>query len=202
MFRLGGTDLLLSIAYHPQLDGQTEAMNKVLECYLRCFSSERPKDWAKFLPLAKYSYNTSVHTSTKVSLFKTVYSQPPNWILSYESGATKVQIVDKELRSREFITKLIKENFQETQAKMKYFADKKRGRELKIGSLVYLRLWPYKQMTVAMWRKLKIAPWYYGPFRVIRKVGQVAYELDLPPKTNIYLIFHISYLKKELGEGV
>lgn len=192
MFRLCGTYLLLSTAYHPQMDGQTESMNKVLECYLGCFSSDRPKDWAKWLPLPEYFYNTSVHTSTKVSPFEAVYGQPRPQMLPYESGATKVQAVDEELRSREFIANLIKENLQEAQAKMKYFADKKKGsQEFEIDDFVYLRLRPYQQMIVSMLRNLKIASRFYRPFKVVRKVGQVAYELDLPPKAKIYPIFHV-----------
>lgn len=113
LLRLCGIDLLLSTAYHPRTDGQTKAMNKVLECYLQCFSSDKSKDWAKWLPLAEYSYNTSVHTSMKVTPFEAIYGQLPPRMLPYEVGSTKVKGIDKELRTREFIAKLIKENLQE-----------------------------------------------------------------------------------------
>lgn len=126
LFRIYGTELLLNTAYHPQTDGQIEAMNKILECYLRCFSSDRPRDWVKWLPLAEYSYNTSVHTSTKVSPFEAVYGQAPPRMLPFEYGSTKVQAVEDELRTRDFISNLIRENLREAQNKMKYFADLKR----------------------------------------------------------------------------
>ncbi|KAA8532321.1 hypothetical protein F0562_032354 [Nyssa sinensis] len=57
-------------------------------------------------------------------------------------------------------------------------------------------------MTVAIRRNLKIAPRYYGPFKVIPMVGQVAYELDLPLEAKIYPVVHISCFKKKLGEGI
>jgi hypothetical protein len=53
LFKLQGTQLHLSIAYHPQTDGQTEIVNKCLETYLRCFASERPSQWAQWLPLVE-----------------------------------------------------------------------------------------------------------------------------------------------------
>ncbi|KAA8534356.1 hypothetical protein F0562_031893 [Nyssa sinensis] len=168
-----------------------------------CAGQIKPKDWVKWLPFAEYSYNTSVHTSTKVTPFEVIYGQLPPRLLPYEPGTTKVQAVDDELRNREFIAKLIKENLQESHSKIKYFADKtRRNQEFKIGDLVYLRLWPYQQMIVALRRNLKIVPRYYGLFKVIRRVGQVVYELDLPPEAKIYPVFHIPCLKKKLGEGI
>jgi hypothetical protein len=64
LFRLSGTDLLLSSAYHPQTDGQTEVINRSLEGYLRSFVGDRPRDWLRWLSLAEWAYNTYVHTST------------------------------------------------------------------------------------------------------------------------------------------
>lgn len=74
-------------------------MNKRLECYLRYFSSDRPKDWVKWLPLAEYSYNTSVHTSTKVSPFEAVYGHSPPRLLPFEHESSIVQVVEDELRT-------------------------------------------------------------------------------------------------------
>lgn len=53
-FKLQNVHLHPSTAYHPQTDGQTEVVNRGLECYLRCFASDRPKEWASWLPLAEY----------------------------------------------------------------------------------------------------------------------------------------------------
>lgn len=63
----------MSSAYHPQSDGQTEIFNKVLQQDLRCFVSEQPSHWGKFLHLAEWHYNTLIHTSPSFSPFVVVF---------------------------------------------------------------------------------------------------------------------------------
>jgi hypothetical protein len=90
LFKLQGTQLHLSSAYHPQTDGQTEVVNKCLETYLRCFASEKQHQWAKWLPLAEWWYNTTYHIATCMTPFEAVYGQKPPSILSYLPGTSKV----------------------------------------------------------------------------------------------------------------
>jgi hypothetical protein len=75
MFKMQGTELHLNTTYHPQNDGQTEAFNKCLETYLRCFSLEKKNQWAQWLPLVEWWYNTSYHTTTCMTPFEVVYGQ-------------------------------------------------------------------------------------------------------------------------------
>jgi hypothetical protein len=87
--------------------------------------------------------------------------------------------------------------------RMKKYADLHRQEwQLDINQQVYLRLQPYRQISISARRDLKLAPRFYGPFTVIRKVGFVAYELDLPPESCIHPVFHVSQLKSKLGTNV
>jgi hypothetical protein len=82
LFKLQGTQLHLSTSYHPQTDGQTEVVNKCLETYLRCFASERKNQWAQWLPLTEWWYNTFYHIATRVTPFKAVYGKNLPLVLS------------------------------------------------------------------------------------------------------------------------
>jgi hypothetical protein len=201
IFRATSTDLLMSSAYHPQTNGQTEIMNKGLEGYFRSFSGDRPRDWMLWMSLVEWAYNTSANTSTKLSPFEAVYGYPPPRLMPFEPGTTKVQVVENELKSKEFILKLLRENLQDAQSRMKHFADQKRTfREFAVGDWIFLCLRPYRQMSATLCRNLKLSPRYYVPFQVIQKIGSVAYKLDLPSSSQIYPVFHVSLLKKKLGD--
>ena len=203
MFQLSGTKLLMSSVYHPQLDGQTEVVNKWLEGYLRCFAGDRPKDWVNWLSMAEWAYNTSEHSSTGFTPFELVYGRPPPKLLPYEHGTTAVQAVEDELKDREHILTLARENLREAQTRMKMYADKKQTeREFEVGDWVYLRLRPYRQVTVAVRRNLKLAPRYFGPYQIIQRIVTVAYKLDLPEGSKVYPVFHVSCLKKKIGDRV
>jgi hypothetical protein len=113
------TQLNMSTTYHPQMDGQTEVVNKCLETYLRCFSSERQHQWAQWLPLTEWWYNTTYHGSTKMTPYEVVYGQNPPSMVSYLLGTSKVQVVDHMLHTREAILCTLKDNLVMAQNHMK-----------------------------------------------------------------------------------
>lgn len=84
IFSLQGTTLNYGFAYHSQSDGQTEALNKSKEGYLRCYFNEKPKTWKQWLPLAEWWYNSSFHTTMKFTPFKALYGYP--WVANLHLG--------------------------------------------------------------------------------------------------------------------
>ncbi|XP_073224801.1 uncharacterized protein [Cicer arietinum] len=83
---------------------------------------------------------------------------------------------------------------------MKDQADRKRRDvSFKIGEWVFLKLRPHVQNSVEARINPKLAPRYYGPFEIRARVGVVAYCLQLPATACIHPVFHVSLLKKAIG---
>ena len=98
LFSVLGVDLLLSSAYHPQTDGQTEVLNRCLETYLRCVCIQNPKDWAKWLALAEQWYNTTFQSAAQMTPYEVVYNQPPPVHFPYLAGESPHPTVDRSMQ--------------------------------------------------------------------------------------------------------
>lgn len=86
---------------------------------------------------------------------------------------------------------------------MKQQEDQHRSeRSFQIGDWVYLRLQPYKQSSLKQKGKDKLAPKFYGPYQVLKRIGEVAYALELPSSSRIHNVFHVSCLKKVMGHNI
>ena len=99
-FRLQQTHLLRSTALHPQTDGQSEIVNKMVETYLHCFANE-PKKWAKWLHRAEFSYNMSLHLSIKMSPFQALYGRVPPHVVGIGHSQMTVDSLEHLLQERD-----------------------------------------------------------------------------------------------------
>jgi hypothetical protein len=82
---------------------------------------------------------------------------------------------------------------------MKAQADKHHTkREFNEGDSVFLKLQPYIQTSVASRTNQKLSFRFFGPFKILQRVGKVAYRLDLPDDSRIHPIVHVSQLKKHV----
>ena len=141
LFRLQGTNLAMSTAYHPQIDGQTEIVNKSLKQYLRAFTNDSPHRLAEWLPLAGFWFNSNFHTSLKLTPFKALYGFPPPTLQSYVLGTTRVATLDALLCQREAILATLRANLVAAQERMKVQVDRHRQeRSFEVGDWVYLKL--------------------------------------------------------------
>jgi hypothetical protein len=199
-----GTQLAHSSSYNPQSNGQTEIVNKCLEGYLHCFVSDKQTQWFKWLSLAKWWYNTSFNTVTKMTPFMALYGYHPPSITSYLKEKSKVQAVEDHIENQQQDLQILKDNLTMAQNRMKQQADQNRSeRSFEVGDWVFLRLQPYKQMSHKQAKKdNKLSPKYYGPYKVLEKIGTMAYKLELPTSSRVHPVFHVSCLKKVIGNKI
>ncbi|GKC75344.1 ty3-gypsy retrotransposon protein [Tanacetum coccineum] len=175
LFEASGTRLNHSTTYHPQTDGQTEVMNWRLEQYLRAMVLDRPHHLLRFLPWAKFSYNTSFHSSIKMTPYQALYGRLPPSVIPYPPGSSKVAAIDELLVERDDFLRQLKTNLLAAKNCMEMKANRKRhGVGFNPGDMVLVKLQPYRQVTLAKCFSNKLAKRYYGPFEVLGRVGKVA----------------------------
>ncbi|GKC61027.1 putative reverse transcriptase domain-containing protein [Tanacetum coccineum] len=192
-----GTDISMSTAYHPETDGQSERTIQTLEDMLRACVIDFGKGWVKHLPLAEFSYNNSYHASIKAAPYEALYGRkcrsPVCWAEVGEAQLTGPELIQE---TTEKIV-LIKQRMQAAQDRQKSYADRKRKpMEYEVGDRVMLKVSPWKGV-VRFGKRGKLNPRYVGPFKVLAKVGKVAYKLELPQElSRVHHTFHVSNLKK------
>ena len=192
----------LSTAFHPQNDGQSERTIQVLEDMLRACVIDFGGHWDKFLPLAEFSYNNSYHSSIDMAPFEALYGKryrsPIGWFDTFEVRPWGTDLMRESLEK----VKFIQEKLLAAKTRQKEYADRKvRDLDFMEGEQVLLKVSPMKRV---MWfgKRGKLSSRYIGPFEVLKRVGEVAYELALPPGlSGVHPVFHVSMLKKYPGDG-
>nr|GEV16999.1 putative reverse transcriptase domain-containing protein [Tanacetum cinerariifolium] len=157
-----------------------ETLQKALGTQLKFKHRLPPKDewtnWDRHLPLVEFSYNKSYHTSIKPAPFEALYGR------KCRSPVYWSEVGDSQLTGPELI--------RETRKPM----------EFEVGDKVMLKVSPWKGV-ICFGKRGKLSPWYIRPFEIIKRIGPVAYKLELPKKLHgIHSTFHVSNLKKFLAD--
>nr|GEX41932.1 putative reverse transcriptase domain-containing protein [Tanacetum cinerariifolium] len=163
----------MSTAYHPQTDGQSERTIQTLEDLLRAYVIDFGSGWDKHLPLAEFSYNNSYHASIKAAPFEALYGR-------------KCRSPNRLLAAY---------------SRQKSYADVwRKPLEFEVGDQVMLKVSSWKGV-IRFRKRGKLSPRYVRPFKILSRIGPVAYKLDLPRELHgIHNTFHVSKLKKCLTD--
>ncbi|GJV05171.1 putative reverse transcriptase domain-containing protein [Tanacetum coccineum] len=187
----------MSASYYPKTNGQSERTIQTLEDMLRACMIDFGKGWVKHLPLAEFFYNNSYHASIKAAPYEALYGRkcrsPVCWAEVGEAQLTGPEMIQE---TTEKIV-LIKQRIQAAQDRQKSYADlKRKPMEFEVGDRVMLKVSPWKGV-VRFGKRGKLNPRYVRPFKVLAKVGKVAYKLELPQElSRVHHTFHMSNLKK------
>jgi hypothetical protein len=118
-----GTKLDFSTAYHPQTDGQTERVNKVLEDLLRACVLAFDRSWESSLPYAEFSYNNSYQANIKMSSFEALYGRKCQTPLMWSNVGEKALEGPAFVKEVEEKVALIRRRLLEAQSRQKSYAD-------------------------------------------------------------------------------
>ncbi|GJZ29001.1 putative reverse transcriptase domain-containing protein [Tanacetum coccineum] len=197
-----GTNLDLSTAYHPQMDGQSDRTIQTLEDMLRACVTDFGSSWDRHLPLVEFSYNNSYHASFKAAPYEALYGRkcrsPVCWSEVGDSQLTDPELIHD---TTEKIIQ-IKNCLLIARSRQKSYVDRRlKPVEFEVGDMVLLKVSPWKG-AVHFGNCRKLRPRYIGPFKILARVVPVAYTLELPEELKgVHSTFHVSNLKKCLVEG-
>lgn len=192
-----GTRLHFSTAFHPQTDGQSERTIQTLEDMLRACAIDFGGSWDQYLPLAEFSYNNSFHSSIGMPPYEMLYGRRCRTPICWgEVGHKVLGSTDVVLQTTEMIQR-VRDRLVTAQSRQKSYADKRRSDlEFQVGDYVLLKVSPWKGV-IRFRKRGKLGPRYIGPYKVIARVGKVAYRLELPDELRlIHNTFHVSQLRK------
>nr|GEX76590.1 putative reverse transcriptase domain-containing protein [Tanacetum cinerariifolium] len=183
------------------MDGQSERKIQTLEDMLRVCGIDFGISWDCHLPLVEFSYNNSYHASIKAAPYEALYGR------KCRSPACWSEVGDSQLISLELICDTTKKIVQVKKcllaacSRQKSYADKRlKPLEFQVGDTVLIKVSPWKG-AVRFRKRGKLSLRYIGSFKIIARVGLVAYTLELPKELKgIHSNFHVSNLKKCLAE--
>ncbi|GKB18628.1 RNA-directed DNA polymerase, partial [Tanacetum coccineum] len=197
-----GSKLQFSSFHHPQTDGQTEVVNRSLGNLLRSLIGDNAKQWDLILPQAEFAYIMSVNHTTCKSSFEVVYGRNPITPLDLvpvpEVGRFSEEGADQSEQIKE-LHRSVQEQIIRHNKQYKEHADKRRKQVLyREGDLVWIHL-RKERFPAGRFEKLK--PRGDGPFRVLKKINDNAYKIELPGHYNVSATFNVPDLSPYKGDS-
>eukprot|EP00887_Chlorella_sp_A99_P003533 scaffold7.g3533.t1 len=193
VWRLHGTKLALSTAFHPQTDGQTERLNRALEEMLRHQVNAQQSDWAELLPITEFAYNSAKQASTGYSPFFLNYGREPrvpvDWLTapapSAAPASASILAEQTAARCRDTLTSA-RRSLAAAQRRQADYANRSR-KEITFQRGDKVRL------STRNLGATKLEPRFAGPFTLLEPIGKVAYRLTLPKEAGrMHDVFHAS----------
>jgi Integrase zinc binding domain/Chromo (CHRromatin Organisation MOdifier) domain len=183
-----GVNLVLSTAYHPQMDGTTEHINQEIEAYLAIYCHSHPETWKKNLATMEFTHNNRRHADWPKTSFEIIQGESPKALpLTYEN--TKFPSIDDKIKQ---IMTDRDEALAAHELARARIAERRWNTftPFTVGQKVWL-----DTRNIKMNYHKKMAPKREGPFKVKEVLGPVTYRLKLPTTWKVDNVFHAVLLK-------
>ena len=197
-----GVKLLFSSSSHPQTDGQTEVVNRSLSTLLRLLIKKNFKNWGEVIPHAEFAYNRAKHSMTQKSPFMVVYGFEPSTALDLLPLPLHERVNMDFTKRAEYMKRLHEDTRAtiELQVQRQAQAANKHKKPMVFqeGDLVWLHL---RKDRFPQERNSKLKPRGDGPFKVLKRINDNAYVIDIP--TDKYLVsktFNVADLSPYHGD--
>ncbi|GJW38838.1 putative reverse transcriptase domain-containing protein [Tanacetum coccineum] len=161
-----GTQLDMSTTYHLETDDQSERTIQTLKDMLRACVIDFGKGWGKHLPLVEFSYNNSYHASIKAAPFEVLYGR------KCRSPVCWAEVGDRS-----------------------YANIRRKPLEFQVEDRVMLKVSPRKGV-IRFGKQGKFNPRYIGPFKILERIGPVAYKLELPEELELRLDDKLNFMEE------
>jgi hypothetical protein len=137
-----------------------------------------------------------LRTSRQQASFEALYGRKCRTPLYWNQTGESQVFGPKILQEAEKQVQDVRENLKTSQSRQKSYADNRRELTFEVGDYVYLKVSPMRGMK-RFKVKIKLSPCYIGPFKILERNGEVAYQMELPDRLSyVHDVFHVSQLKK------
>lgn len=195
LFQKCGVKLAMTTAYHPSADGQAERTNQTVETALRCLLVGKYEQlWADYLAQVEYSLNTSISDSTGSCPFEILYGVPHRETPAVQPPHGPKDAEDFYSR-RQQIRSEVQDAIKFAQTRMSSYFDAKH-RPVTLEGQAYIKMAKTGRIGYHLPQASALSTKKVGPFKILSRVGRLAYRLELPKTMKIHPVISVVHLEQ------
>ena len=149
----------------------------------------------------EFASNNSYPASIGMAPYETLYGRKCRTPVCWDEVGERKLVGPEIVQMTCDKIKVIRDRLKISQDRQKSYADnRRRDLEFEVGDMVFLRISPWKGV-LRFGKRGKLSPRYIGPYRIVERIGEVAYRLELPSDLDrIHDVFHVSMLRKYIPD--